>query len=169
MYLADLLQNIEDHLQVADMKGRQGQSDMSEMSIALAVILMASVALIPSARDPETLVERPILSRGTIAINVVERSVADLEHGLVQYLLFGKDPKLELPDLFWDLVDHLLLDRLRRRHVHLQHGGWGGQRVDRGYLSRKMRSIGLSKGSRMLSAVSSASQASVRFGDVKAA
>ena len=71
MYFAYFLQDRNDHLQVTDMKGRQGQSDMSEMAIALLEresTCLTETSLVRYAHAP---IKRSIVPGNPVPIEVV--------------------------------------------------------------------------------------------------
>lgn len=136
--LAYLLQDHYRELQVANVKDGQGQSDVSEVTIAFIETIAASVADASLTRSTQSLIERTIVRGSPSLRNIVEEGVGDFDNGLiddilirpfhmsVQMLWFWKhryilDAKLELLEALGGLVDDLLF--------HSRLGQWSWRHV----------------------------------------
>ena len=88
-YLAYGLQNRDDLLEVADMKDRQNQSNMTEMPITLSELLCTSCAVIMFVRDSHASIKRAMRIDGTVVLKVKESAIRYLDQRLMNNVGIG--------------------------------------------------------------------------------
>jgi len=87
------LKDVDDLLEVADVKGREGKLDVPEVTVTILQVFAALCASACLGRCSETRVERAIVSdspfrsrRGTDIVNV---AVRNFDNRLLDYVLIG--------------------------------------------------------------------------------